>query len=200
LIGVRRPPGLFGFLGLREIASGVGILTQPRPATWLWSRVGGDLMDLALLGLALATHRRTQKRIAAATAMVAGVTALDLLCSQRLSDGVGAGGSIRTGKSVHVNRSPEEVYHFWRNFQNFPRFMFHLESVQITGDKRSHWVAKAPAGATVEWDAETTQDIANELIAWRSVEGSTVPNSGRGRVGRAPRRPRPDPRGRPQHR
>src|SRR4051794_34534838 len=78
LIGVRRPPGLFGFLGIREITSGIGILTQRRPANWLWSRVGGDLMDLALLGLALATHRRTQGRIAAATAMVAGVTALDL--------------------------------------------------------------------------------------------------------------------------
>jgi uncharacterized membrane protein len=186
LIGVRRPPGLFGFLGVREIASGVGILTQRRPASWLWSRVGGDIMDLALLSLALATHRRTQGRIAAATAAVAGVTALDLLCSQQLSDGVGRDGSIRTGKSIHVNRSPEEVYNFWHNFQNFPRFMFHLESVQVTGEKRSHWVAKAPAGTRVEWDAEIIQDIPNQLISWRSLEGTTVSNCGQIRFERAP--------------
>ncbi|HEY6199110.1 MAG TPA: SRPBCC family protein [Candidatus Binatia bacterium] len=186
LIGVRRPPGLFGFLGAREITSGVGILTQRRPASWLWSRVGGDIMDLALLALALATHRRTKGRIAAATAAVAGITALDLLCSEQLSDGIGRDGSIRTGKSVHVNRPPEEVYNFWKNYENFPRFMYHLESVKVTGDKRSHWVAKAPAGMTVEWDAETIQDIPNERIAWRSLEGSTVPNRGEVRFERAP--------------
>jgi uncharacterized membrane protein len=186
LIGVRRPPGLFAFLGVREITSGIGILTQRRPASWLWSRVGGDIMDLALLGLALATHRRMQGRIAAATAAVAGVTALDLLCSQQLSDGVGRDGAVRTGKSIHVNRSPEEVYGFWRNFQNFPRFMFHLESVQVTGEKRSHWVAKAPAGTSVEWDAEIVQEIPNQLIAWRSLEGSTVTHSGQVRFERAP--------------
>jgi uncharacterized membrane protein len=85
-----------------------------------------------------------------------------------------------------VNRPPEEVYNLWKNYENFPRFMYHLESVKVTGDKRSHWVAKAPAGMTVEWDAETIQDIPNERIAWRSLEGSTVPNSGEVRFERAP--------------
>lgn len=178
LLGIKRRRALLGFIGIREIASGIGILTERRPATWLWSRVGGDIMDLALLGLALATNRRARGRIAAATAAVAGVTALDLLCSEQLSDGVGPGGAIRTGKSIHVNRSPAEVYNFWKNYENFPRFMYHLESVKMTGDKRSHWIAKGPAGMKVEWDAETTQDIPNERIAWRSLEGSTVPNSG----------------------
>src|SRR5207237_3055072 len=71
-----------------------------------------------------------------------------------------------------------EVYDFWRNFGNLPRFMDHLESVQVTGDRRSHWKAKAPAGTTVEWDAETTENRPNELIAWRSVEGADVTNAG----------------------
>lgn len=85
---------------------------------------------------------------------------------------------IRVRKSITVNRPADEVYGFWRNFENLPRFMKHLESVQMTGDRRSHWTAQAPAGTTVEWDAETTEDRPNELIAWRSVEGADVPNAG----------------------
>ena len=84
----------------------------------------------------------------------------------------------RVRKSVTVNRPAEEVYAFWRNFENLPRFMQHLESVQVSGDGRSHWRAKAPAGKTVEWDAEITEDRPNELIAWRTVEGADVPNAG----------------------
>jgi uncharacterized membrane protein len=81
-------------------------------------------------------------------------------------------------KSITVNRPAEEVYGFWRQFENLPRFMMHLESVQVTGGRRSHWKAKAPAGKTVEWDAEMTEDRPNELIAWRSVEGADVSNAG----------------------
>src|SRR5213082_3253037 len=81
-------------------------------------------------------------------------------------------------EAITVNRSPEDLYQFWRNFENLPRFMDHLESVQVTGDGRSHWKAKAPAGATVEWDAETTEDRPNELIAWRSTEDADVSNAG----------------------
>src|SRR6185369_7523301 len=96
-IGIKARPALLGFIGVREIASGIGIVTERRPAAWVWSRVGGDMMDLALLTLALATNSRRRGRIAAATAAVAGVTALDLLCSEQLSDGVGQGGAIHTG-------------------------------------------------------------------------------------------------------
>jgi uncharacterized membrane protein len=81
-------------------------------------------------------------------------------------------------KSVTVNKSPEELYRFWRNFENLPRFMDHLESVRVEGEGRSHWVAKAPAGTTVEWDAEIYNEKENELIAWRSLEGADVDNAG----------------------
>src|SRR5918912_1288426 len=67
---------------------------------------------------------------------------------------VPAGKGVKVEKSVTINRSPEELYRFWRNFENLPKFMNHLESVTTTGGGRSHWVAKAPAGSTVEWDAE----------------------------------------------
>jgi uncharacterized membrane protein len=87
---------------------------------------------------------------------------------------------------VTINRSPEELYRFWRDFQNLPRFMKHIESARETGGRRSHWVAKAPAGTTVEWDAEITEDRPNELIAWRSLEGSDVDQVGSVRFERAP--------------
>ena len=84
----------------------------------------------------------------------------------------------RVRKSITVNRPADEVYAFWRNFENLPRFMKHLESVQVTGGGRSHWKAKAPAGTTVEWDAEVYNEKEGELIAWRTLEGSQVASAG----------------------
>lgn len=85
---------------------------------------------------------------------------------------------IRVEKSVIISRKPEELYRFWRNFENLPQIMNHLAEVRVISLARSHWVAKAPAGITVEWDAEITNDMPNELIAWRSLEGSEIPNAG----------------------
>ncbi|HWQ34173.1 MAG TPA: SRPBCC family protein [Blastocatellia bacterium] len=85
---------------------------------------------------------------------------------------------IRIEKSIIVSRERQDLYRFWRDFENLPRLMSHLAAVQILSPVRSHWVAKAPAGTTVEWDAEITTDHENELIAWRSLEGSEVPNAG----------------------
>ena len=190
LIGLRgNPSGLLRMLGAREITSGIGILTGRQPnANWMWSRVGGDAIDLALLGAAFRSRRSNRNKLAMATAAVAGVTALDAICSRRLSrlNGARGAGAIRVAQSVTINRSPEELYRFWRDFQNLPRFMKHLESVRATGDRRSHWAAKAPAGRTVEWDAEITEDRPNELIAWRSLEGSDVDSVGSVRFERAP--------------
>jgi uncharacterized membrane protein len=81
-------------------------------------------------------------------------------------------------KASTINRRPEEVYRYWRDFQNLPRFMSYLEAVQVTGERRSHWRTSAPAGTTVEWDAEMVEDRLGELIAWQSLEGADVPNSG----------------------
>ncbi|HZS09172.1 MAG TPA: SRPBCC family protein [Blastocatellia bacterium] len=85
---------------------------------------------------------------------------------------------IRIEKSIIVNRDRGHLYRFWRNFENLPRIMTHLQEVRILSPTRSHWVAKAPAGRTIEWEAEITSDLENELIAWRSLEGSEVPNAG----------------------
>lgn len=88
------------------------------------------------------------------------------------------GQGIKIEQSMTINKSPGELFHFWRNFENLPRFMNHLLSVEVIDSKRSHWTAKAPAGMSVEWNAEVINEIENELIAWRSLEGATVPNAG----------------------
>ena len=91
---------------------------------------------------------------------------------------VGRGEGIKVEQAVTINRPREEIYRFWRNFENLPRFMDHLESVQVLDEQRSHWVAKGPAGTRVEWDAEIHNEIPNELIAWRSLPGSEVDHAG----------------------
>jgi hypothetical protein len=86
LIGVRQHDVLLRALGMRELASGLGIFSGGRPAGWLWSRVGGDVMDLALLGLALRSVATRRDRLALAIASVAGVMLLDILASRIASE------------------------------------------------------------------------------------------------------------------
>jgi len=98
----------------------------------------------------------------------------------------GANEPLHAEKSVTINRPAEELYRFWRDFAQLPRFMKHLDAVRVSGDQKSHWVAHGPAGTRVEWDAEITEDRPNELIAWRSLEGAEVANSGTVRFEPAP--------------
>jgi uncharacterized membrane protein len=88
------------------------------------------------------------------------------------------GKGIRVEKSVTVDATPEQLYTFWRDFENLPRFMNNLEAVECHDSRRSHWTAKGPAGTKVDWEAEIINEIPNELIGWRSVEGSKVDNAG----------------------
>jgi uncharacterized membrane protein len=88
------------------------------------------------------------------------------------------GHGIDVEKTVTVNASPAEIYTFWRNFENLPRFMENLESVEVIDSKRSRWVAEGPAGFDAEWEAEIINEIPNELIGWRSIEGSRISNAG----------------------
>jgi uncharacterized membrane protein len=187
----RKNTGLIRLLGLREIAHGVGIFSQGRrPTEAVWARVVGDALDLACLGAAFASPNTKKGRVAFATANVLAVTALDVLCAQQLSSGEGSsdakGGTTQVKNTLIINRAPEELYRYWHDFENLPNIMKHLESVRVRDERRSHWVAKAPAGTSVEWDAEITEDRPNELIAWRSLEGSQVENSGSVRFEPAP--------------
>jgi uncharacterized membrane protein len=116
------------------------------------------------------------------------MTAADTLIaarSTRASDVSKPPSLIHVRKTITILRSPEEVYTFWRDLENLPRFMEHLESVQVQNG-RSTWRAKGPAGTSIEWQAEVVQDHPNESIGWRSVEGATVPNRGAVRFNPAP--------------
>jgi uncharacterized membrane protein len=176
--------GLIRLYGLRELASGIAIFSQEKPTEAVWSRVAGDALDLASLGMAFTSPDAKRGRVAFATANVLAVTALDLICAKQLTGNGNQG--IHAKASCIVNRSPEEVYSFWRSFENLPRFMKHLESVHDQGDGRSHWVAKGPAGTTVEWDATIIADVPNEVITWRSLEDADVDNAGAVRFEEAP--------------
>ena len=95
---------------------------------------------------------------------------------------------VRVAESFLVDKPVDELYRFWRDFENLPTIMSHLESVHILDDRRSHWVARAPkiSGGSVEWDAEIVEDRSNERIRWRSLPGADVDNQGAVEFKRAP--------------
>ena len=179
--------------GVRELAAGVGILTRPKPTYWMWNRVLGDAIDLASLGRAMSGEDNDRSRLTAAAVAVIGVTALDVVSSVRLTsernpatghdEGSFTLPEPQNGRqlllaTVTVNKPLDEAYAFWKDPSNFSRFMDQIESVNVTSDGRSHWKAKAPAGMSVEWDAEIVTDRPNELISWQSVDGSEIRNTG----------------------
>jgi uncharacterized membrane protein len=94
--------------------------------------------------------------------------------------------SIHVEESFMIQKLPEELYRFWRNFENLPKFMRHLESVKCADGTHSHWVAVGPADYRVEWDAQIINDEPNRLIAWRSLGNADVDNAGSVRFLSAP--------------
>jgi uncharacterized membrane protein len=92
--------------------------------------------------------------------------------------GVTAGHGFKVEEAVTVNKPAKELFALWRQFDRLPRFMEHLKEVKMLGDGKSHWVAKAPLGLSVEWDAEIVNERVGELIAWQSLPGSDVNTAG----------------------
>ncbi|HEU4535223.1 MAG TPA: SRPBCC family protein, partial [Polyangiaceae bacterium] len=174
-------------LGVREIASGVGILAQRHPTEAVWSRVAGDVMDLALLGRSMTSGDADRGRMAGATAAVAGLTLLDAVTALQLGRGergreAGASGEterrgVRIATSITIDCTAQQAYRLWRDVQNWPRFMPHLASVEAQGG-RSVWRLRGPAGTHLEWASELGEDRPDERLAWRSVEGASVASEG----------------------
>ncbi|WP_347057788.1 SRPBCC family protein [Blastococcus sp. HT6-30] len=178
-------------VGARELLHAPPLLAG-RPG-WAWTRVAGDAMDLAALGIAL-SHRDGERgrRLRNATAAVAGLAVLDLLTAARsrrpgsrgparelLPSSAPWKGAIDVSSATTVNRSPQEVYDRWRDFSRLPEFMAHVREVRtLDGGTRSHWVAEAPGRRTVEWDAEVVEDSPGERIRWRSLAGAGIENAG----------------------
>lgn len=174
-------------IGLRQLTAAAGLLLRGSSPTFLWSRVAGDVMDLALLGGALRRGGPGRGRTVAATAAVAGLTAVDLAAARRSRRGsVASFRGLELTAAVTVAKTPQEVYDFWRGLERLPSFMEHLQSVEWVGEGRTRWTASAPLGTSVTWDAELTEDVRGEVIAWRSLPGADVDNSGSVRFGPAP--------------
>jgi uncharacterized membrane protein len=182
-------------IGLRELASGIGILTQQDPSSWLWARVGGDALDLALLTRAMGDARADRGRVATATAAVIGVTALDAYATKQMTqdqNGVETDHSQpraqepRVASAITVNAPIAEVFAAWDGFSSAPRFMDSFAAVRVTDDRLSHWDMALPAGLSVSWDAAITDVVPNERIAWRTGDASTLSGSGEVRFRPAP--------------
>jgi uncharacterized membrane protein len=106
------------------------------------------------------------------------VRALTNLPVRRVT-GIGAGRrAIEVQNAIDIAAPVERVWELWSDYENFPRFMEHIEEVRRTGEGASHWVAAGPAGTKFEWDATTTVSVPNEVLAWCSEEGAAVENAG----------------------
>ncbi len=135
------------------------------------SLIGGGAM--VLMGL------RQRSLRGALTAIAGGTLAYQAATKKGgIQEALGMDKTITVEKTVTINKPAAELYRFWRNLENLPHFMKHLKSVTVISDKRSHWVANAPMGASVEWDADIIEERENEFISWASVEGADVDNSG----------------------
>jgi uncharacterized membrane protein len=165
-------------VGVRELFHTAVLLGSRIPGPWVWTRVAGDAIDLTVLGRAVAHRRGARRRRAmTATVAVAGITAVDLFTAVRAGRRPWAYG-LSLHAAITVRRPREEVYGFWRDMENLPRFMMHLRSVEVIDQRRSRWTARGPIGKTVEWEARIVEDRPEELIAWRSAAGAGVRNSG----------------------
>lgn len=143
------------------------------PSMRLLGGAGGGL--LTLWGMARGGLPGTLLKMAGLGLIARGVTNLDF---RRLVGTSSDRDTIRIRKAINIRAPIQDVYAFWANFENFPRFMAHLTEVTDMGNGRSHWKAVGPAGAPVEWDAVITRQVPNESIAWESVEGAPVKNQG----------------------
>jgi len=138
-------------------------LSRRRTSGWVMAALGGMLVQRGATG-----HCHTYEAFGINTAGTGEDTRRAL---------AGAAGT-HVDESVTINRPVEELYRFWRNLENLPQFMQHLESVERTTDTLSRWRARGPGGRVVEWNAEIINEVPNKLIGWRSIEGSAVVSAG----------------------
>jgi uncharacterized membrane protein len=181
LVGARNSPTtrwLLRAVGAREMVSGLGILLGRRPAPWLWARTTGDAIDLALLGFALVAPGSQRVRLGVTIGAIAAVGALDAAAARRVAPTAEGPAERTVRRAITIGRRPAEVYAFWRDLKNLPTFMTRLTGVEQLESGRTRWQAKGAAGQIIAWEAEVTEDVPNERLAWHSVPGSRFENSG----------------------
>jgi uncharacterized membrane protein len=137
-----------------------------------WKKAGSSLGSI-VAGGALAIYG-VSRRSAGGTALAAAGGILALRGIRRAV----APEAIHVERSFTINRPVSEVFRFFRNFENLPKFMHHLKEVRMTGDRTSRWVTQAPLGLELEWDAEITEEEENRYLTWKSLPGTVIPNRG----------------------
>lgn len=149
--------GILAFAGLATL------IVQKRLTGLALAAAGGELLRMGITGNSVVLQ---------ALGVNAATTGLSNQVSVPHQQG------IKIEESVVINRPVEALFYVWRNFENLPYFMDHLKTVKVMDNNRSHWIAKAPIGLQVEWDAEIINEERNALIGWRSLEGSQINNAG----------------------
>jgi uncharacterized membrane protein len=161
-------------------------MMQPNISDW---ERAGSIVAATLLG-AVALNRRDRRRapalLAAGGLFLRGITgycpvsALSRRDTRHIDsrDALAGSRGIHVRESVTINRPVDEVYRFWRDLSNLPRFMSHLARVEEFDRTRSRWTVRGPAGVNVSWDAHIINEIPNELIGWRSVGDADVISAG----------------------
>ena len=184
-LGLRGREGLIRAYGLREIATGVGILASRDPAPWVWGRIGGDVLDMATVATGIAGRRPRTGNAALALLLLAGVGALDLLCAQQLSrrdrgkPGRASSGEPEVERSITIGKPAEELYQRWRDPATVPRVAAFFATVSPASDgNRARWRVEGLLGRSHEGEVEIVDDRPGEHIGWRSLPGSDVPNEG----------------------
>jgi uncharacterized membrane protein len=150
---------------------------------WLSLVGGGALVGLGVTGrvpMLVSALGGTYLLLRAATGNCMLYQSLGVSTSDSTAENtaVAAGHGTKVEHAITVNKSAAEVYRFWRDFENLPRFMTHLIDVDTTTDGRSRWVAKGPLGLKLEWDAEIVTDTPNQVIGWKSLDGADVDTAG----------------------
>lgn len=173
--GLKRSMGLRA-TGLGDLALGLGVLLRPRRPGPLWARVAADALGIGLLAWSIRGKRSGRDRAIASLMASAGLMALDAYATAKVTSAHEAA-APPVMFSVTINKTPAEVYAFFRRLENLPLFMDYLQSVEQTGE-RSHWVARLPVVGTVSWDAELVVDQPGERIEWETVKGSVFAHKG----------------------
>ncbi|HET6491451.1 MAG TPA: SRPBCC family protein [Burkholderiales bacterium] len=145
-----------------------------------WSPTARLLSGIAGAGLVLFGARERGARNLAMTVLGGGLL-VRAATNREFASLVGVGENCRgvnVQKTINVNAPVERVFAFWRDYQNFPRFMTNVRDVRVLDEHRSQWIVSGPAGVPIDWISEVTRIVPNRRIEWRSEPGSPVHHIG----------------------
>ncbi len=187
-LGLRGRDGLVRAFGAREIGTGIGLLTATDPSPWLWGRVAGDALDIAMLAAGLRDDRRPN--VFAALAMLAAIAALDAYCASRATLGEQAPEEAEVERRITVGASAPELLQLLQEPDTLARIMAHFAAVQPAGADLTRWTLPGPVGSSFSWTMRSVVDGDDGGLCWEAEPGQPA------LLGAASARLHPGPRGR----